>query len=406
VRELVQKTPDSDKGAELDLRACSSLLFCAQGVGLSEKEARVLYSAGKDLATRKGDLQALAHLNNIYAGFLAGYGLPDEALRYGEEALALAEHLEDPGLKLTNSFGLCRVLLWTGPAQRGLSVAEAGLEVSEAEFERTRRPVGSMSYGQFRSLLSFYKGVFLCLLGRPQEAEGWLLRAIEFVRKTGDALLVNANATASSLLYATLGDSVRMLSHAREAVQAAERLEAPAYIAEAYNSLGLASLQSGAFRDALAAYERASAVQEGFEWEPLILSGLAWTHLSLGDGETALKKAREAVDAARRSQRKLAQFAVHHCVAGVLLWTRGLAAREQIESALQGAAQAVAVMGARAYEPLVLIERARLARLSGDESRCRDDVSEAHRLLTEMGSTPRVARLEKEFGMRVRTRKV
>jgi predicted ATPase len=186
VRELVQQAPDSVRAPELDLRACLSLLFVAPGAGLSEEEARALYSAGKDLATRKGDLRTLALLSNIYASFLAGYGLAGESLRYGEEAFTLAERLEDSALKLTTSFGLLRAVLWTGPVQRGLSVAEAGLEVSEAEFERTRGSAEISPYGVFRASLSFYKGVFLCLLGRPKEAEGWFLRVIAFARETGD----------------------------------------------------------------------------------------------------------------------------------------------------------------------------------------------------------------------------
>ena len=47
VRELVQQAPDSLRAPELDLRACLGLLFVASGAGLSEEEARVLYSPGR-----------------------------------------------------------------------------------------------------------------------------------------------------------------------------------------------------------------------------------------------------------------------------------------------------------------------------------------------------------------------
>ena len=147
----------------------------------------------------------------------------------------------------------------------------------------------------------------------------------------------------------------------------------------------------------MAAFERALAVQEGFEWKPWILAGLAWTHLALGDGETALKRAREAANVTRGLQGKLTEFAVQICVAHVLLSTRGRVAREEIESALQTAAEAVAAMGARGYEPDVLIARARLARLFGDEGRYRGELSEAHRLLTEMGATIRAEQVAKEL---------
>jgi class 3 adenylate cyclase/tetratricopeptide (TPR) repeat protein/DNA-binding IscR family transcriptional regulator len=399
VRALVQRAADSFGVADLDLRACLGLLTVAS-LGLAEEEARVLYSAGKDLATRKGDLRTLARLSSAYAFFLVGYGLPEESLRYGEESLALAERLDDPWLKLTTREGLLRASIWAGRLQRGLSVAEEGLELSEAELERTPPPADTLRYGRFRAILSYWKGEFLCLLGRPKEAEGWFNRAIAFARETGDlVLLTYFHPDAAVLLYAMLGDAGAMLRHAREAVQAAERLEAPAAIANAYRSLGHASLLSRAYGDALAAFERALAVQEGFEFKPFILTGLAWTHLALGDGETALKTAREAANVTRRLQHKLAEFFAQLCVARVLLSTRGLVAREEIESALQTAAETAAEMGARGLEPDVLIERARLARLLGDEGRYRGELSEAHRLLSEMGATRRTAELERELGL-------
>jgi hypothetical protein len=105
------------------------------------------------------------------------------------------------------------------------------------------------------------------------------------------------------------------------------------------------------------------------------------------------------VNVTRRLQGKFGEFYPQLCVARVLLWTRGLVAREEIESAQQNAAKTAAEMGARGLEPDVLIARARLARLLGDEGRYRGDLSEAHRLLTEMGATRRAARLERELGL-------
>jgi tetratricopeptide (TPR) repeat protein len=156
-------------------------------------------------------------------------------------------------------------------------------------------------------------------------------------------------------------------------------------------------LNSRAYGDALAAFERALAVREGFEWKHFILRGLAMTYLALGDGETALNTVREAANVTRRLQHKLAEFSAQLCVARVLLSTRGLVAREEIESALQTAAERVAEMGARGLEPDVLMERARLARLLGDEARYRCDLSEAHRLLTEMGAPIRAEQVAKEL---------
>ena len=190
VRELVQRTAYSAEEADLDLRACSGLLEVAYAVGLTEEEARLLYSAGQDLATRREDLRTLARLSSAYANFLAGCGLAEESLRYGEEALALAERVDDSGLKLTTRLGVLRAILWGGRSQRGLSLAEEGLELSEVELARTPPPDDTLQYGTFRAWLSFWKGMFLCFLGRPKEAEEWFNRAIAFARETGHLFML------------------------------------------------------------------------------------------------------------------------------------------------------------------------------------------------------------------------
>jgi hypothetical protein len=105
--------------------------------------------------------------------------------------------------------------------------------------------------------------------------------------------------------------------------------------------------------------------------------------------ETALKRAREAVNATRRSQGKLAEVYAQLCLAQVLLSTRGLVARVEIESALQTAAETTAEMGARRFEPDLLIARARLARRMGDEGRYRGELSEAHSPMSgQPGASP------------------
>jgi tetratricopeptide (TPR) repeat protein len=179
-------------------------------------------------------------------------------------------------------------------------------------------------------------------------------------------------------------------------VQAADRFEAPDTIAFAYNRLGFALLVSREFGEALAAFEKARA-QGDFVVTSIILTGMAWSHLRLGNTETALKAIDEAADLARRLPTKLAAgHAVPLCRADILLSTCGLAAREEIESALQTATKALAEMGAKSFEPDVLMRRAQLARLSGDEDRYRRELSEAHRLLTEMGATERAELVERE----------
>ena len=81
--------------------------------------------------------------------------------------------------------------------------------------------------------------------------------------------------------------------------------------------------------------------------------------------------------------------------ARVLLSTGGLA---EGTDALERAHALVEETGARCYAPFVRIERARLARLSGDEAGYREETNVARRLFTEMGAPARARQLEGESG--------
>jgi hypothetical protein len=55
--------------------------------------------------------------------------------------------------------------------------------------------------------------------------------------------------------------------------------------------------------------------------------------------------------------------------------------------------------GAKSYEPVVHVERAELARLSGDPATRERELREAHRLFTEMAAPIRAAEVTKELAL-------
>jgi tetratricopeptide (TPR) repeat protein len=66
--------------------------------------------------------------------------------------------------------------------------------------------------------------------------------------------------------------------------------------------------------------------------------------------------------------------------------------------ALERALALVEETGARCYAPFVRVERARLARLSGDEAGYEHEMRLAQRLFTEMGATARAAEAARGIG--------
>jgi hypothetical protein len=85
--------------------------------------------------------------------------------------------------------------------------------------------------------------------------------------------------------------------------------------------------------------------------------------------------------------------------ARVLLGAHRPDARAEIEAALTRALELVHDTGANAYEPQVHVELAELARQSGDEGTWREELSEAHRLFTEIGASGHAERVAEELAV-------
>ena len=81
------------------------------------------------------------------------------------------------------------------------------------------------------------------------------------------------------------------------------------------------------------------------------------------------------------------------------LGSAGTAARAEIESALARTLELVDETGAKAFEPLIHVELAELARQSGDHDVRERELGTAHRLFTEIGASGHVERLAGELAI-------
>ena len=126
---------------------------------------------------------------------------------------------------------------------------------------------------------------------------------------------------------------------------------------------------------------------------------MAAAHLGLGDHARALALAEEALAVCRRRGTRLWWFTAQLTRVRALREVEGLQATKEIESALAEAAGWIETSGAKSYEPFLHVERAELARLTGDEATRQRELGEAHRQFTEMGATARAEQMAKELGL-------
>jgi hypothetical protein len=72
---------------------------------------------------------------------------------------------------------------------------------------------------------------------------------------------------------------------------------------------------------------------------------------------------------------------------------------KEIEAALAEADAWLEMSGAKSYEPFLHVERAELARLTGDEATRQLELREAQRLFLEIGAPIRAEQVAKELGL-------
>jgi tetratricopeptide (TPR) repeat protein len=245
------------------------------------------------------------------------------------------------------------------------------------------------------------KGYFLVNLGELEEARRLLEQGRKIAREQGDIETVGwIHMWFASLAY-FLGEPEAALGHAQQALEIAERTGSSFSRAMAWFWLSWTERMRGEWRRAIEALERSLAVaREGLtagEVDAWRLAVLGESYLGLGDPERARALVEEGLAIARAQGHAFNETYASLALARVLLGSAGPAARADIEAALARALELAHATGAKAFEPLVHVERAELARQSGDAEGRERALREAQRLFTEIGATARAEQMAKEL---------
>jgi len=382
--------PESHEVIGLRLDCCAQILYLFWFLGASEDEAAGVFNEGTELANRAADFRTLAFLNSSYARIRLAHGALDY-LDYAREAARLADEVGDLRIRLIVCGWLVRSLLFTGLISEALSRGEALLQ--EAGDDR------SLEGWEVRH----YHGCNLAFVGRWPEAVAWFQREIQRAREDQQLELLGWTCAVYGRECSGLGDAQVALDHARQGAEIAEKVGDPAMRAFAYLMLGYAYRRVRSYPKAVTALERARAiVQEshtGLEYEPEIVWNLALAYVENSDRSRAVQAAEEAVTLARQRGVRACEPGTQFALGYVLLRASGVESRNAIEAALGEALRSSREIGLKVWEPFIFLERAELARLTGDEATRQRELREAHRLFTEIGAPIRAAEVAKELGL-------
>lgn len=184
-------------------------------------------------------------------------------------------------------------------------------------------------------------------------------------------------------------------------MEIAERIGDSFSRSQAWFFFGLAQQLRGEWQQAIQAIERSQTIarerRTALETQPWRLVRLAESHLALGDPDRARRLVEEGVDLARRGAQAGVEALGWVTLARVLLASAREDAQAEIAGALDRALELANTTEAKIIVPRVHVERADLARLTGNEDGHHRELREAHRLYSEMGAVGLAQSLAEEL---------
>jgi class 3 adenylate cyclase/tetratricopeptide (TPR) repeat protein len=397
VLELADTLPESEESVALGITARISWLNYGWRLGISHEQAEAMFSEAERMASSSGDIGSRAILLSVY-GLIRG-ARDGDVLEFAEltrQAIALAEESGDPALYLsaaTNAYAFS----CAGEDRDGLAILDRAIELADGDPTVGAGIVVGCPYAWCHG----FKGAILAELGELEQARRQIEQGRKIAGEQGDIEVVGWGHTFSTYLAYFVGEPEAALGHAQQALEIAERTGSSFSRAWAWFWLGLAERMRDEWPQAIEALERSAAIAreghtavEGKAWR---LAVLGEAYLGLGDPERARALVEEGVELAHAQGHVPSESYGRLALARVLLGSAGPAAREQIEAALARALELGRYTGSKAFQPLVHVELAELARQSGDQERHERELREAHRLFTEIGASGHAERLAGEL---------
>jgi len=328
----------------------------------------------------------LAYLLSAYGTVRGMAGTVEEYVAHSVEAMRLAERT-NPVLALELRVSAAYPHYLVGRLHDALGLIDSYLESAG---DGPRLGFNAFNIGLFAV---WFRAMLLHELGRIADGIRQLEQAERVAREHGESEILGWVHFAHVMNAGLTGGVESALAHARQCLEIALRIGSAFSRTVAYRALGYAHLLRGEWSESVRATDEALAIarerRTGVEAEAAALATLAEAQLGAGDHLRARILADEAVAAASRRGTTLFEPQVQFTLARVLLRAEGARARGAIEAALERAHAVSTKIGARVHGPFIHLERAELARLTGDAAADVRELREAQRLFAEMGATVR-----------------
>ncbi len=394
VRELIEADPDAPEAAELGAEACRQALAYGFRLGLSPEEESRAFSEGKRWTQKSGDLKADGLLECAYSVTANNAGRIEEGVRHALEGQRLLLQTSDEEMRALAPWTAIYPHHCAGQFRRARELAQELLDATRGH------PEWGIAIGQLSAWAwgHFQQGAIEIFVGNLGSAQAQLERGIELARQHGDGETEGWALSWLGDVAAVAGDPEIGLGPCRRSIEIAEKMGSPYSRAFAYHRLGVSLTVAGQWPEAIETLEHTLAIARdrhtALEGEARFVLWLAEACLGAGDLARARALAEESITLGRRIGVPTDLVFAHRALAHVLFVQEGAAAAPAIRAALDEAERLIGQTGATSLAPLVLLDRAELARLEGDSAARDRALREAKKLFAEIGAPLRVQQID------------
>lgn len=369
----------------LGLRFAASLWILQGGWrhGISDEEGAEIFAEGRDAAAALDQPRLDAALKGAWSLSRGFQGEVEQALALSREASAIGQALGDGELAFATGLGYW--LSVRGHLIEALEDLEMAIDASRDHPDWGRQIAGFSVYAWATQYIGYG---LLCPFGRFVEAKRQIDEGLELACEYSDIESELWAQMGYALLAWHTGEPGDSLTHARLAVESAERLGGNFSLIAAHTGLAQAYLVRGEYEAveeaAARAWQLAQESHTGLHLVAWVLMTQAQGALGVGDPERALELAEEAVAGGRRCKTMLYELQAQVALTQALTAVGRL---DDAEAAVARMRELRHQTGAAYFDARAEAALAEIARLRGDTAAYESRLREAHRLFTAMGAT-------------------
>ncbi|MGH7924819.1 MAG: ATP-binding protein, partial [Candidatus Binatus sp.] len=382
-RALLVALPESLERTRLLIDVYPELINTLDRLGAEPTESEAVYQEAIALARQAGDRGPEALIEAAYGQLKSSQNDFDGMLEHASRGTTLADAQGDLGLRLFARHILGRGLAWQTRWKESLRVFDESVAIAGGDEAAEIEVLGWWPYVESLAI----RGAILSILGRPREALEFAEKFPELLSRFGIGSDTSSAATDRFWPCWILGDAPRSRRYTAEALHMAERFGSDRNIVYALMACGNASTLGLRWEEGNGFLERArqriAATGAGAEWSVFIDAHQALCLAGLGERERSLDLAHRSVELPSNDL----TLSLGFLRARVLRMIGGVQELDALEAEIVGTLELIHRGEAKGWLPLILLERAGLARLRGDADGMARDMAEARRLFAEMGVT-------------------